>query len=424
MQYVWRHRLLLHTDLVTVDGRRVCVIDPGRQNVDAGPDFFNAKVRIGDSLWAGDIEMHVRASDWHRHGHDSDPAYGSVVLHVVDRDDMPIMRANGEVIPQMVMRCDPGFHRRYSALVDRADIDLPCAAELPSIPSLFVGDWLTAMAYERAYAKAAHLAEIAARFTGDWEEATYVILARALGFGTNSEPMERLALSLPLRFLRKHSDSLTSLEALFFGQGGFLDRAPDADPYVERLRREHEFLTHKFGLRPLESPGWKMGRLRPANLPHRRIAMLAMLVSDNFRPVARMLEAEGPDEVIEMFRKPLSPYWASRYTFGPEADRTFETMSRASASVLVINVAVPLLVATGLARHDDTLIARAIDWLQQLPPENNRIVTAFATAGLRSRDAFTTQALIHVRRNYCEQRKCLYCRIGHRLLAASARRRE
>ena len=321
-------------------------------------------------------------------------------------------------------RCDPGFHRRYSALVDRADIDLPCAAELSSIPSLFVGDWLTAMAYERAYAKAAHLAEIAARFTGDWEEATYVILARALGFGTNSEPMERLALSLPLRFLRKHSDSLTSLEALFFGQGGFLDSAPGADPYVERLRREHQFLTHKFGLRPLESPGWKMGRLRPVNLPHRRIAMLAMLVSDNFRPVARMLEAEGPDEVIEMFRKPLSPYWASRYTFGPEADRTFETMSRASASVLVINVAVPLLVATGLARHDDTLIARAIDWLQQLPPESNRIVTAFATAGLRSRDAFTTQALIHVRRNYCEQRKCLYCRIGHRLLAARARRRE
>jgi len=245
-----------------------------------------------------------------------------------------------------------------------------------------------------------------------------------LGFGTNSEPMERLALSLPLRFLRKHSDSLTSLEALFFGQGGFLDRAPGADPYVERLRREHQFLTHKFGLRPLESPGWKMGRLRPANLPHRRIAMLAMLVSDNFRPVARMLEAEGPDEVIEMFRKPLSPYWASRYTFGPEADRTFETISRASASVLVINVAVPLLVAIGLARHDDTLIARAIDWLQQLPPESNRIVTAFATAGLRSRDAFTTQALIHVRRNYCEQRKCLYCRIGHRLLAARARRRE
>ena len=420
MQYVWRHRLLLHSDLVTVDGRRICVIDPGRQNCDAGPDFFNAKVRIGESLWAGDVEMHVRASDWHRHGHDGDPAYDSVVLHVVDRDDVPVRRSNGEVIPQMVMRCDPAFHRSYSAPVDRADIDLPCAGGFGSVPRLFISDWITAMAYERVFAKGAHLAEIAARLNGDWEEATYVILARALGFGTNSEPMERLALSLPLRFLRKHADSLTSLEAMFFGQGGFLDNAPAADPYVDRLRREHQFLSHKFGLRRPENLGWKFGRMRPSNQPHRRIAMLAMLLSDNFRPVARMLEAESPDEVIEMFRRPLSPYWASRHTFGPESERVSETLSRSSAAGLVINVAVPLLAAYGSARNDDAMVARAMEWLQMLPSESNRIVAAFSTAGINSRDAFTSQALIHVRRNYCEQRKCLYCRIGHRLLAAQA----
>lgn len=422
MQYVWQHRLLLHTDLVTVDGRKVSIIDPGRLNTDAGPDFFNAKVRIGDKLWAGDVEIHVRASDWRRHGHHTDPAYNSVVLHVVDRDDAPVTRPNGETIPQMVMRCHPDFHRRYASMVERADIDLPCSAEFPSIPHLAMTDWITAMAFERIYAKADHLASLAARFTSDWEEATYIILARALGFGINAEPMERLALSLPLRFLRKHADSPLAIEALLFGQGGFLDKAPATDTYVEQLRREHRFLTHKFGLKTIGMPGWKMGRIRPANLPHRRIALLASIVCDDFRPVARILEAASPDEVMDMFRRPLPPYWRSRYTFGPDSDRSFETLSRASAAGMVINVAVPLLVATGTARGDDSLVDRAVEWLQQLAPEHNRIVTAFASAGVPVRDAFASQAMIHVRRNYCERRSCIFCRIGHRLLAARARR--
>ncbi|MCM1522744.1 MAG: DUF2851 family protein [Muribaculaceae bacterium] len=422
MQYVWKHRLLLHTDLVTVDGRRVSVLDPGVHNLDAGPDFFNAKVRIGDSVWAGDVEIHVRASDWHRHGHDGNPAYDSVVLHVVDRDDVPVCRSNGEVIPQMVMQCHPDFHNRYSQLVERADIDLPCACELAELPTLHLTDWVTSMALERIHSKADRLRALADRFTGDMEEATYVTLARALGFGTNAEPMERLALSLPLMFLRKHADSLTSIEALLFGQAGFLDQAPGGDPYVEQLRREYQFLNHKFSLRRPETLGWKMGRMRPANFPHRRIAMLASIIHDDFRPVAGMIDAASPDDIIERFRRPLPPYWTTRHTFGPSSGRAIETLSRASAAGIVINVAVPLLAAVGSMRGDDTLLTRAIDWLQALPGESNRIVTGFSHAGVRVRDAFMSQALIHVRRNYCEPRKCLYCRIGHRLLASRARR--
>ena len=238
MQYVWQHRLLETTDMVTVDGRKVTVIDPGRLNTDAGPDFFNAKIKLGEAMWAGDIEIHVRASDWHRHRHDGDRAYDSVVLHVVDRDDTAVRRHNGEIIPQMVMKCEPEFHIRYHELVDRADIDLPCAEEIKTLDSLRLTDWLTSLAYERIYSKAAHIEELLARYTGDWEQTCYVILARALGFSTNSEPMERLAMSLPLHFLRKHSDSQLTMEALFFGQGGFLDNAPKTDPYVEELIRE------------------------------------------------------------------------------------------------------------------------------------------------------------------------------------------
>lgn len=423
MQYVWQHRLLLHDDMTTVDGKRISVVDPGRLNSDAGPDFFNAKVKIDGNMWVGDVEIHVRASDWHRHKHDGDPAYDSVILHVVDRDDTRICRSNGEVIPQMTMNCDAEFHVRYHQLVDRADIDLPCAPEIPSTSTLHLTDWITSLAYERLHAKADHIAELQKLYTGDWEQTCYVVLARALGFSTNSEPMERLAKSLPLRFLRKHSDSLLAIESLFFGQGGFLDKVPDCDPYVSQLGREHKFLAHKFSLRPLQPLGWKMARMRPHNFPHRRIALLARLVCGDFRLVHRLLAMRSPEEAMAMFNTPLTGYWSTHFTFSPSTERSYETLSRASASSLVINVAVPLMMAYGRAHGDEAMTQKAVDWLQQLPAESNSIVTLFGNAGIRSDSAFVSQALIQLRRNYCEQRKCLFCRLGHRLLATRARRK-
>lgn len=423
MQYVWQHRLLEPTDMVTVDGRKITVLDPGRLNTDAGPDFFNAKIKIGEAMWAGDVEIHVRASDWHRHGHAADRAYDSVVLHVVDRDDTAIKRHNGEVIAQMVMRCEPEFHVRYHELVDRADIDLPCAGEIKSMNPLRLTDWLTALAYERVYSKTARIEELLQQYTGDWEQTCYVVLARALGFSTNSEPMERLAMSLPLHFLRKHSDSLTAIEALFFGQGGFLDNAPKADPYVEQLVREHKFFAHKFSLRPLQPLGWKMARMRPHNFPHRRIALLAQLVSSDTRLVSRITGAENIDALREIFRQPLTGYWARHFTFGPESERSYETLSRNSADILIINTAIPLMMAYGDAHGDEEMGRRAMEWLQELPAENNSVVGLFVNAGIGCKDSFTSQALIQLRRRYCEERKCLYCRLGHTLLASRAKRR-
>jgi len=422
MQYVWQHRLLVASDMATVDGRKVSVIDPGRLNTDAGPDFFNAKVKIGDRLWAGDVEIHVRASDWHRHGHDGDRAYDSVVLHVVDRDDTRIARGNGEEIPQMVMHCSPEFHARYHSLVDRADVDLPCAAEMASMPRLHLTDWLTSLGYERLCDKADRLAALVEEYSGDWEQAAYIVLARALGFGTNAEPMERLARSLPLHFLRKHSDSLTAIEALFFGQSGLLATAPDADPYVVQLRREYGFLAHKFSLRQPESLGWKMSRMRPGNFPHRRVALLAGSVTADSRIVSRILDAADLDAARAVFRRPLSGYWSCHFTFGPECERHSESISKASVDILVINVAVPLLMAYGTARGDDAMTDRAVEWLHSLQPERNSVVSLFVSAGLPCPDAFTSQALIHLRRNFCDTRKCLYCRLGHRLLSLRARR--
>lgn len=423
MQYIWQHRLLLQTDLATVGGEKISIVDPGTLNRDSGPDFFNAKINIGGKMWAGDVEIHVRATDWHRHGHDGDPAYDSVVLHVVDRDDGMIRRSNGEVIPQMVMKCAPEFHRRYSELVDRSDIDLPCASLLSAFSSLHRTDWITALAYERLYAKADHVLELLDSYTGDWEQVIYVVLARSLGFGKNSDAMERLARSVPLHFLRKHADSQLAIEALFFGQSGFLESVSDADPYVVQLKREYGFLAGKFSLRKPESLGWKMGRMRPHNQPHRRIATLASMVVGDFRIVAKLLKMQSPEEAIDYFRSPIDGYWASHLTFGVPSSRPCEAMSRSSAMIIVINTVAPLFVAYGCSHGDDSLISRAIDWLHQLPAEGNSVMAMFERAGLPARDAFTSQGLLQLRRAYCEPHRCLYCRFGHTLLAQRALRR-
>lgn len=418
MQYVWQHRLWQPAMMMTVDGRRVSVLDPGRLNTDAGPDFFNAKVRIDGHVWAGDVEIHVRASDWHRHHHDGDPAYDSVILHVVDYDDAMIRRSDGEVIPQLRMPCAPEFHRLYSAMVSRSDIDLPCGGSIAEIPPVYMSDWMSALAYERLYTKTDRLSGLLDRLAGDWESVCYVTVARALGFGINGDPFERLALSVPRMMIGKHRDSLLTVEALLLGQSGLLPESGDS--YSQALKREYEYMAHKFGMRAPQSLGWKMARMRPANFPQRRIALLAALMTDGNRLMSRVLEVRTSDDAARLLNPPMSEYWKHHYTFGAASERACGAMSRASVNGLIINAIVPLMFGYGQAHDDPTLTDRAIDLLSQLPPESNSLVEMFARAGLKADNAMTSQALIQLRRAYCETHKCLYCRIGHRLLASGA----
>lgn len=426
VQYLWQHRLWPPGQLRLTDGRPVTVIDPGQLNTGSGPDFFNAKIRLGDRIWAGDVEIHLRASDWNRHGHAADPAYDSVILHVVTRDDCPIRRrTTGEIIPQLVVTCSPEFKRRCDDLLSRAPMEMPCADEIARSTPLHIADWMASLALERLYMKADRITSLLSQTAGDWRRACFVTLARGLGFGTNSEPLQRLALSVGLPVLDHHSDSLTALEAILFGQSGLLTdaSAPDDDPYVALLRSEYAFLATKYGLTPVSSPGWKRGRLRPANMPHRRVAMLALMTLGGFDLQGRIADCRSADDARALFGRSLSGYWATHYGFGVTAGDTTPplTLSARSADILVINVVVPMLLAHGLAVGDLDAPERAVSLLESLPPERNTVIDAMARAGLPARDALTTQALIGLRRNYCEARKCLYCRMGHRLFQRATR---
>ena len=408
--------------MATVDGRRVKVIDPGLLNTDAGPDFFNAKIEIDGHMWVGNVEIHVRASDWARHHHDGDKAYDSVILHVVEKDDAPVKRSNGEVIPQMVMQCSPLFHERYSKLVE-ARTQLPCAAQIAGIPQLTITEWIQRLAFERLQSKVERIFTLYEAFSGSWEDVCYVAFARSLGFGINSDALEMLARRTPLRLLHKHSDSSLQIEALLFGQAGMLadDKLAATVPYYRQLRREYEFLSNKFQLKPMDGSMWKSFRIRPQNFPFRRIALLAHYIEGGFNLMTELLERKSEKTLRELFTVTLSGFWASHYTFaGAEKESGATALSNASIDIILINTVAPLYYAYSAKTDSYELSERAIDLLEALRPERNSIVATFTAAGIKCRDALTSQALLQLRREYCDTRKCLYCKIGHHLLSLAA----
>lgn len=424
LQYVWQHRLWSYNAMKTTDGRPVRIVDPGLLNTGSGPDFFNAKVNIDGRLWAGNIEIHVKASDWYRHGHDRDTAYDNVVLHVVADSDAAVARTTGEPIAQTVLHIAPAFENRLAQFAGTASRGaMPCASCLGDVPQLAVTDWMEALAFERVHSKADRLHDLLQTYCGSWQDVCYVTMARTLGFGVNGDAFERLARRTPLKLLGKHADSLLQLEALLMGQAGLLGNVvTPVDRYHEQVIREYSFLRNKFSLIPMDPVAWKMMRTRPQNFPARRIALLAMMVHNGFSLMSRIIDAGGDlDRQRDIFAIDLTGYWADHYALGgAEAPHGARSLSDRMIDVVVINTVVPLLYAYGDTCGEARLQDAAIELLEQLPPEHNSIVSAFVRAGLPCDTALDSQSLIQLRRAYCDAHKCIYCRLGRRLLRQAA----
>lgn len=453
MQFVWQHRLWDYTPLFTSDGKRVRIIHPGTLNCDSGPDFFNASIEIDGQRWAGNIEIHDRASDWFRHGHDRDHAYDSVILHVVRIDDTPVRRPDGEVIPQVTVKCTARAAARCNMLMSGASSSLPCASTIASLEKIFHTEWLTALAIERLYNKSDRILRLVEQNEGDWEAAAYITLSRALGFGLNAEPFEVLAKNLPLKFLNRHRDELITMEALVFGQAGIIPPpSPDEDGYVTRLRQEYLFMARKFNLHPIPLQ-WKLSRTRPQNFPHRRLAILAEKIHRGFHLIGHLddiiaehcrerekslmetgfyyphiQEPAAPDlpslkGIREEFDIRLTGFWATRYTFAASGrGASPRALTESSIDKLVINVAIPLMLARATSRGDVSTMHLIPELLRGFKAEDNKDVRLFASAGISCCDAFDSQALIELRREYCEKNKCIYCRFGHRMLSYEIQR--
>lgn len=417
LHYVWKHKIFPLKELKTTTGQQVEVIDTGLANTDAGPDFFNAKLKLDGVLWIGNIEIHERSSDWFKHGHHADAGYNSVILHIASEIDTEISRSNGERIPQIQLICPEAVRTNYKELLE-TDSYPPCYRIIPSLPPFTAHSWMTALQMERFEQKATLLNERLKRCQGNWEDAFFITLARNFGFGLNGDAFETWAHRLPFRAVDKHRNDLFQIEAIFFGQAGILEDS-DGDGYYLRLKKEYTYLQHKFGLIPMDASLWRFLRLRPANFPHIRIAQLACLYHRAYGLLSRIMETETLQGVRDILKGGTSEYWLTHYTFGGSSPSRPKTLSNTSLDLLIINTVVTFLYAYGLHKGNRVLCARAGSFLEELKAENNYITRMWEQCGIKASNAADSQALIQLKKEYCDKKKCLYCRIGYEYLKRS-----
>lgn len=411
LQYVWGQRLYLSATQTTVAGEVVEVLNPGRLNTDAGPDFFNAQVRVGTTTWAGNVEVHQTTDDWYRHGHDADPAYDNVILHVVGRSTSRGVRTSrGCEIPEVELRYDSRLEEHYDALVGAASgAPIRCAKVLRDIPGVVRTAWMDALLVERMRVKCDRALGYVDEFHGDLDQAFFCLLSRSLGAKVNAEPMEMMARATPLRILLKHNGPLQT-EAILFGQSGLLGAA-QSDEYVLLLRREYEFLRTKFALEPLDASMWKYARLRPPNFPDVRIAQLAAAVRSmpgNFQSSVSV----AWDGVLE---QSPSDYWDTHFRLGvrSKGGKRSKSLGPTARRLVMVNAVAPFALAEAERYDDEARRLAAVEMLRRLPTERNSILDAWAAAGLKVENEADAQALLHLRSEFCERGECLRCRFGH-----------
>lgn len=425
--YLWFNKLF-DSSQTTLMGEAVEVVSVGTPNRNAGPDVFNAKVRIGSRLWVGCVEFHVRASDWHRHNHDGNIDYERTILHVVLDADEQIVAANEQPIATIVLSYPAFMFNNYRRLVadkgpcagggkygSRVRVPLLsdiCRRSIPSADAIALHGWMDRLLAERLEEKVGIIEQILRQTNNDWETTFYIILCRAMGFGTNSDAMQALAESIPLGVVAHHRNDIEQLEALFLGQAGYLDGIAPQCRTEEVWLREYAFLRNKFNLSPACGPRLKMFRMRPPSFPTMRIAQTAAILHGNDHLLSRLIECRDTGVLRQMLKCRASDYWTTHYTIGNATTRHSSVISDKSIDILIINTVVPFMFLYGRSVADYELQERAAELLRQLPPEHNSITDEYVSAGLECRNAYDSQALLRLSRHYCQRHDCLRCYLG------------
>lgn len=424
LHYVWKHRLFPLGELKDISGRRIEVIDPGLHNRNAGPDFFNAKIKIDDMLWVGNVEIHDKASDWYAHHHETDAAYNNVVLHVVGKADVSVHTEQGDEPSTLVLSVPQKIIDHYHELV-ATDHYPPCYQIIPHLSRLTVHAWMSALQTERLEQKTEAIRQRVERCNGSWEAAYFVTLARNYGFGINGDAFEMWAQNIPLGSVAHHRDDLFQVETIFMGQAGLLETSsiPEryraeamAEGYLTKMQNEYAYLRKKFSLTPIDGKLWRFLRLRPQNFPHIRIAQLARLYHNNKTGLSQLMDCKTVKEMKQTLSTSVTPYWQTHYLFGSTSPKSEKKLSQTSLNLLLINTAIPMFFAYGRHLSKEELCDRAFDFLEQLKAETNHITRMWQECGLNVENAGDSQALLQLKKEYCDRKDCLRCRIGYEYL--------
>ncbi len=415
LQHIWKYHLFDKKKLIASTGEKIEILNIGQLNTDAGPDFFNAKIKIDNTVWAGNIEIHINSSDWIKHSHNTNKAYDNVILHVVYNNDMQITRSTGEPIPTIELKFNKKLFDNYQDLIQNEQW-ISCENEINNIDGFIIDFWLNSLLIERLENKSEYILKNLNQNNNNWEETFYQQLAKNFGIKINQQPFEQLTKSLPLKYLSKHKNNLFQIEAFLFGQAGFLETNVDGDDYYSELKKEYLFLKNKFKLKPIEKHLWKFLRLRPYNFPTIRIAQFATLIYKSSGLFSKIIECDDLIEIKKYFSVSTSEYWDTHYVFNKTSKKKTKKTGDVFINSLIINTIIPFLFVYSKSKDNDIYKVRALKFLEKLSPEKNSIINNWKVLGMPVPNAFYSQALIQLKNEYCDKKKCLYCQIGNRII--------
>ena len=416
LQYIWQFQYFSRSELQTTQGENIQVLFPGKPNTNQGPDFLNAQIKIGNTTLAGSVELHLKTSQWQEHGHQNDPNYKNVILHVVFEDDTKINASSVPVL-ELQSRISTVLLQRYNSLM-QAGTFISCANSIAGVKEITWTAWKERLLAERLTRKSNLVFDFLKKNNYHWEETFWWMLARNFGMKVNSDAFEAIAQSIPVNILAKHKNQIHQLEALLLGQAGLLNGAFN-DDYPQLLQREYSFLKKKYNLKPTHIRVQSL-RMRPGNFPAIRLAQLAMLIQHSAHLFSRILETENVLEIKKLFEVTANDYWHYHYTIDELSGFKKKTIGKEMMENVVINSIVPVLFAYGLHHKEEKYKTKALNWLEATAAERNAVTKGFSALQLANKTAYDSQAYIELKTQYCDQKHCLQCAVGNALLKSSS----
>ncbi|PQJ79031.1 DUF2851 family protein [Polaribacter porphyrae] len=416
LYYIWQYKLFSTTNLQTINHQNIAVLKTGNHNKNEGPDFLNAQLKIDNQLWAGNVEMHVKSSDWYLHKHEEDTNYDAVILHVVWGHDVDVFMKNNQALPTLELQnfVDKNLLDNYKKLLHNKQNWIPCQYQIRAVDNFLIDNWLERLYFERLEQKAKVIDQLLQKSNNDFEAVLFQLLAKNFGLKINGEAFLKFATSIDFSVVRKVSHNKHQLSALLFGLSGFLEDEIE-EVYHQQLKKEYQYLQHKYNLTPLSKNYFQFFRMRPHNFPTIRIAQLSALLNNHQNLFSKLIKVKDLNEVYDLFTIEVSEFWKTHFTFENTSKQSSKKLTKSFIDLLVINTIIPLkfvfLKNRGEAFEDDILYL-----IHQLKPEKNSIISKFSDANVIAKNAMESQALLELKNNYCTKKRCLHCAIGNSLL--------
>lgn len=416
LHYVWKLQYYNFSDLLTTDEEPIQILHPGYHNYDSGPDFSEGKIKLNDIEWNGNIEIHIKSSDWVKHNHGIDLAYDNVILHVVYEEDEKIVRKDGSVIPCIELKGRiPGRMFRNYFRLQGAEQWIPCEKMVSDIPDITKSLWMDTLIVDRLEQKSKEIIQLLEFTNYDWEYCLFIQLGKYFGAKVNTVGFEQTCKSISLDKVVKNRFDPFILESLFHGQAGFLQSNFEED-YPKALKKEYAYIQHKYRLEPLSPRVWKFFRLRPSSFPTIRMAQFSSFNLKHQGLFSYIMEARSIKDLYALFDLEIPDYWEDHYVFDKVSERQTKSIGTDFKNVIIMNALLPFIFVYGRSRKETIYSEFAIELMSQMPAENNKVIRNWSKLGLKPRNAVESQALLQLKNQYCSQSRCLQCAIGHQLM--------